>query len=134
MRSHLKTHDRERSKVICSVGKCQKKYADMKAWTVHFSSCHQKQMNRFNFFKERLGSESVVNPFGAVDPTLLEKLMMENDRLRTQITKILKIKQAKRLVKRGLKQSLKSFSNTQLINKDEETVSAAHALLMLRNI
>lgn len=104
MRTHLKTHDAERSKVVCSVGSCRKKYSDVKAWAVHFHSNHQEQMKRFNHYKNKLGSDSVSNPINFADAELLTKLKVENECLKNQIRNLLKLRCANRLKKRSVKQ------------------------------
>lgn len=63
---------------------------------------------RFNFSKNALGSEKVVNPTNIVEKSLVEKLMLENAQLKAQIRKILKIRCAVKLRKRSMKQSHKA--------------------------
>lgn len=104
MRSHLRLHDEQRDKVICSVQGCAKKYADIKAWSVHFQNYHKEHMKRFNFFKEALGSEKIPNPTNVAEQSLVEKLKLENAQLKAQIRKILKIRCATKLRNRSIKQ------------------------------
>lgn len=100
MRNHLKTHDKERSKVICSVTNCEKEYSDIKAWMVHFNRDHQKLKKQFDMYKNNLEFKTVTN---VVNQPLIENLLLENTRLKAQIQQILKIRCATKLRKRYVK-------------------------------
>lgn len=112
MRNHLKTHNEQRFKAICSVGNCNNKYSDVKAWTVHFNSCHNEQKNHFNKYKNELKFVELGNA-GNVNQTV-EKLLLEIAQLKAQIQKNLKIRCAAKLRKRSLKQIHKS-ARTKLL-------------------
>lgn len=100
MRNHLKTHDVMRSKVVCSVAKCEKEYSDIKAWMVHFDNNHQKLKKQFNMYKNNLEFKTVTN---VVNQPSIENLLLENAKLKAQINKLLKVRCAARLSKRSKK-------------------------------
>lgn len=108
----MRTHEKERRKVVCSVKKCGKTYTDTKAWMVHFNNCHKEK--NVNIFKNKLKSVTVVNAVAnQTDVNQLVKLMDENKKLKEQLRKILKVRIAARLRKRSIKQTKISSKTKQ---------------------
>lgn len=142
MRAHLNTHSAKRTKVVCSVPRCKKEYLDVKAWSVHFSSHHKNQQHKLKYFEGKLKPKVVEN--NSVGKSFTQ-LILENKKLKHQIQALrrtLKIRCATKLIKRykihihKLSNTKESHMNTNGPDNGSQVdeISAAHALLSLRNV
>lgn len=82
MRSHMRTHEEKRTKVICPVERCEKKYSDIKGWKVHFQTSHNNQKKLFNFFEKKT---EIRGGGCSKSADHCRKLMLENAQLRDRI-------------------------------------------------